>query len=106
MTPHTATTRTILPWASATDLLAGIRRRDISSAELLEHYLDRIDRLNPAINAVITLDVDRARERAAAARAMFLADKRPHPRLRAPLRSRTHPPPHRRHRAQATRHRR
>jgi amidase len=55
----------ILPWASATDLLAGIRRREISSAELLEHYFDRIDRLNPAINAVVTLDVDRARTRAA-----------------------------------------
>jgi amidase len=55
----------IRPWASATELLAGIRRREISSAELLEHYLDRIDRLNPAINAVVTLDVDRARTRAA-----------------------------------------
>lgn len=45
----------------AVDLAAAIRGRDISSRELLELYLDRIDRLNPAINAVVTLDADRAR---------------------------------------------
>jgi amidase len=64
MTTGVATPTSIVPWASATDLLAGIRRREISSAELLEYYLDRIERLNPAVNAVVTLDTDRARERA------------------------------------------
>ena len=44
-----------------------IRRREISSRELLEHYLERIERLNPALNAVVTLDPDGARKRADAA---------------------------------------
>jgi amidase len=56
-------------WAtkSATELAAAIRAKQVSSRELLELYLDRIDRLNPAINAVVTLDADRARQAAAAA---------------------------------------
>src|SRR5262249_42764045 len=41
--------------------LAAIRDGSVSSRDLLEIYLDRIDRLNRAINAVVTLDVDRAR---------------------------------------------
>src|SRR3954453_2763110 len=38
-----------------------IRTHEVSSRELLELYLDRVDRLNPAINAVVTLDAERAR---------------------------------------------
>jgi amidase len=53
-----------LPWASAVELLAAMRRREVSSRELLELYLDRIDREGRPINAVVTLDVDRAREQA------------------------------------------
>ena len=52
---------------SATELLAELRAKTISSSELLEHYLDRIERHNPDVNAVVTLDTDRARERAAQA---------------------------------------
>ena len=52
---------------SATDLAAAIRRRELGSVELLDLYLDRIDRLGGAINAVVTLDVDRARAACAAA---------------------------------------
>src|SRR5438105_4444162 len=55
---------TQLPFRSATDLAAAIRRKDISSSELLECYLDRIERLNPGLNAVVTLDPDRARREA------------------------------------------
>jgi len=54
-------------FASATTLAAAIRDRDIGSRELLDHYLARIERLNPRINAVVTLDVERARQRADAA---------------------------------------
>ena len=46
-------------WTAAR-LAAGIRARDLSSRDLLELYLDRIDRLNGPLNAVITLDVERA----------------------------------------------
>jgi amidase len=45
-------------------LAEAIRRRELSSRELLEHYLARVERLNPTLNAVVTLDVDRARRAA------------------------------------------
>jgi amidase len=51
----------------AVELAAGIRSRKFTSRELLELYLDRVDRLNPPINAVVTLDADRARTAADAA---------------------------------------
>jgi amidase len=41
-----------------------VRRRDISSRELLDHYLARVERLNPPLNAVVTLDPDGARRAA------------------------------------------
>jgi amidase len=48
-------------------LAEGIRRREFSSRELLDRYLDRIARLNPSLNAVVTLDADGARRAADAA---------------------------------------
>jgi len=45
----------------AVELAAGIRSGKFTSRELLELYLDRVDRLNPPINAVVTLDAERAR---------------------------------------------
>jgi amidase len=45
-------------------LAEAIRRRDISSRELLEHYLARVERLNPPLNAVVTLDPGGARRAA------------------------------------------
>jgi amidase len=45
----------------AVELAAGIRSGRFTSRELLELYLDRIERLNAPVNAVVTLDVDRAR---------------------------------------------
>ena len=44
-----------------------VAKREVSSRELLDLYVGRIERLNPAVNAVVTLDVERAREEAAAA---------------------------------------
>ncbi len=46
------------------DLLA---RRQVSSVELTQHFLARIARLNPALNALITLTAERALGEAAAA---------------------------------------
>jgi amidase len=46
---------------TALDLAAAIRRREIGSRELLEHLLARVERLNPKLNAVVTLEADRAR---------------------------------------------
>jgi len=56
-----------LPSCSATTLARHIRTREVSATEVLEAHLDRIRRWNPALNAVVTLDSERARDRAAAA---------------------------------------
>ena len=48
--------------------LAGmIRSGKIGCLELLEHYLDRVERYNPALNAIIVTDIPKARRRARAA---------------------------------------
>jgi len=49
---------------SATALAAAIRTREIGCRELLERYLSRVERHNPALNAIIATDLDRARQRA------------------------------------------
>src|SRR3954463_9201753 len=50
-----------------------LRARGISARKLLEAPLERIERLNPAINAVVTLDADGARAAADAADAALSA---------------------------------
>ena len=57
----------------ATELSALLRSREISARELLDAHLDRIDRLNPTVNAVVTLDADGARGAADAADAALAA---------------------------------
>src|SRR5215831_21100180 len=52
---------TPLPFRSATELAAAIRAGEISSTELPECYLGRIEALNPGLGAVVTVDTDRAR---------------------------------------------
>jgi amidase len=56
---------------SARGLAEAIARGEMSSRELLEHYLARIERLNPALNAVVTVDPDGARRAADAADAVL-----------------------------------
>jgi amidase len=51
---------------SATRLAAAVRSRDIGCLELLDHYIARVERLDPRINAVVVRDFDRARSRARA----------------------------------------
>ena len=56
-----------LATATATQLTQAIRNREISSRELLGELLLRADRLNPALNAIVAWDIDRAMAAAAIA---------------------------------------
>jgi amidase len=51
----------------AGELAKAIRAKDVSSRELLDLYLTRIDAANPRLNAVVTLDPERAHRAASAA---------------------------------------
>ena len=51
-------------FASASEQAAAMRDGAISSVELIEAHLARIERHNPSLNAIVTLDPDRALERA------------------------------------------
>lgn len=53
-----------IAFRSALELAVAIRNREVGSRELLDHYLKRVEQYNPKINAIVTLDVERARRRA------------------------------------------
>lgn len=51
-------------FASAVEVARDVRSGDISSVELVEHLLERINTYNPPLNALVTIDADGARQRA------------------------------------------
>src|SRR5438067_4917109 len=51
-------------FSSTTQLAAAIRAGHVSATEVLQAHLAQIDARNPTLNAVITLDAERAYERA------------------------------------------
>jgi amidase len=53
--------------AGAARLVAALRAGEVSSRELLDLYLGRIEAADPALNAVVTLDTERAHRLAAGA---------------------------------------
>lgn len=53
-----------LCFASAVDLASRIRRRELSAREVLDAHLRQIEHVNPRVNAVVTLAVERARAEA------------------------------------------
>lgn len=53
------------PFSSALDLAAAVRRREVSPVEILDGFLERMDRLDPRLNAFAFRDDGTARERAA-----------------------------------------
>src|ERR1700749_392487 len=52
---------------SATEIARHIRERKVGALEVLEHFLARVAKYNPRLNAIIWLDAERARARAKAA---------------------------------------
>jgi amidase len=60
-------TKPIGPFSTATDMLAALRAREISSSELVEMHLNRIAELDGKLNSIVVRTPDRAR--AAAERA-------------------------------------
>jgi len=55
------------PFSTAQQIADLVRTKEVSPVEVAETYLDRIERINPAVNAVVWLDADAVR--AAAVRA-------------------------------------
>lgn len=53
-----------LPFQSATNLAQQIRAGELSSVEALETYIEQAQQYNHSVNAVVTWDCDRARQRA------------------------------------------
>jgi len=58
---------TELAFRSAVELASEIKAKRIGCRELLELYLKRVERYNPQLNAIIAMDLEGARKRAAAA---------------------------------------
>jgi amidase len=56
-----------LCFLTATDLAERIRRREVSAVEVMQAHLAQIERVNPQVNAIVTLHPERSLERARAA---------------------------------------
>jgi len=54
-------------YQSATELAAAMRAKEISAVELLKHFLARVEKYNPKLNAIIWMDAEGALKRAEAA---------------------------------------
>ncbi|MPZ23244.1 MAG: amidase [Dehalococcoidia bacterium] len=52
------------PFTPATEMIVALRKKLVSARELLDLHLARIERHNPALNAIITPDFDNARKAA------------------------------------------
>ncbi|MEC3917844.1 amidase [Nocardia sp. CDC160] len=59
-----------LCYASARELVGWLRRRELSAVEVVRAHLDRIERLNPKVNAIVSLVAEQALD------AAYAADKR------------------------------
>ncbi len=54
-----------IPFMTATELTASMRAGTLSAREVLGSHIGRIERINPTINALVALDLDKAMEQAA-----------------------------------------
>jgi amidase len=63
-------------FATATELVRLIRTREVSVTEVLEAHLAQIERVNPEVNAIVTLTAERARAEARAKDALARGEAR------------------------------
>ena len=64
---HAQTKREELCFLSATELARRLRKKEIGARELLDAHLRQIERVNPKVNAIVTLVADQAQQAAARA---------------------------------------
>jgi amidase len=67
-------------YSTATDLVARLRRKEVSAREVLDAHLRQIERVNPRVNAIVTLVADEAQVQAA-----HLDEEAAHGRFAGPL---------------------
>ncbi|MBQ9931453.1 MAG: amidase [Firmicutes bacterium] len=60
---------------SAVDMVKNFRSKALSPVEVLKHFMDRIEKRNPSLNAIIYTDYDKAMEKARAVEADIMAGK-------------------------------
>lgn len=60
---------------SATSLAHAIKMKNLSVLEVMDAHIDRIEKYNPSINAIVTADLDAARQYAKEADAILAKDK-------------------------------
>ena len=53
-----------LAFVGVAELADRIRRREVSPVEVVDHFASRIEAVNPAINALVVLELDEARDQA------------------------------------------
>lgn len=54
-------------YLTATEIRDKIRNRDLSAVEVMEAHLTQIEKVNPTVNAIVTLNPDQALDGAKAA---------------------------------------
>ncbi|MBV9155554.1 MAG: hypothetical protein JO097_04785, partial [Acidobacteriaceae bacterium] len=52
------------PFSTAQQLSSALNRNELSAEELLMATVERIEAVNPTVNAIVTMDVDAARKAA------------------------------------------
>jgi amidase len=72
-------------FSTATELAARIARRDVSVTEVVRAHLAQIERVNPAVNAIVTLTAERALEEARVKDDALARGERPGPLFGLPV---------------------
>ena len=78
-TPETPSPDTDLVFAPARELVRRIAARELGAEELMRRFLARIEEVNPAVNAIVTLNEEAALEGARAADAALARGEAPGP---------------------------